>query len=147
MKAKRIVAFLVLVCILLLCTACGCAKKDIEPVPSKAPEQTQAPDATSASPASADTAATAKTDDKKASAPAPTPVPESKNKEVVSDDKAPDKIFWLMSGENNLTYHLENCAQIKDKGAQEVSWEIVKTIGLRQCPECNPPQYEGYVNN
>ncbi|MBR5157431.1 MAG: hypothetical protein IKW59_06665 [Clostridia bacterium] len=146
MKAKRIIAFLVLACTLLLCTACGCAKKDVNSAPTEAPQQTQETvDATPSASAQADNAENDKTEDKKA--PAPTPVPESKNKEVVSDDKAPDKIFWLMSGENNLTYHLENCAQIKDKGAQEVSWEIVKTIGLRQCPECNPPQYEGYVNN
>ena len=146
MKAKRIIASLVLVCSLLLCTACGCAKKDAASAPAKAPAQTQeTTDATPTASASVENAENPKTDDKKTSA--PTPVPESKNKEVVSDDNAPDKIFWLMSGENNLTYHLENCAQIKDKGAQDVSWEIVKTIGLRQCPECNPPQYEGYVNN
>lgn len=145
MKAKRIIAFLVLVSALLLCTACGCAKKDIESTPTKAPEQTQEAAETPVASASSESNESIKTDDKKASA--PTPVPESKNKEVVSDDKAPDKIYWLMTGENNLTYHLENCAQIKDKGAQEVNWEIVKTIGLRQCPECNPPQYEGYVNN
>ncbi len=146
MKAKRIIAILALVGSLLLCTACGCAKKDVESAPTQAPEQTQdTAVATPTASASAENAESTKTDDKKTSA--PTPVPASKNKEVVSDDKAPDKIFWLMSGENNLTYHLENCAQIKDKGAQEVNWEIVKTIGLRQCPECNPPQYEGYVDN
>ncbi len=141
MKIKKIISSVILVCCLFLCTACGCSKKDTKPVVSQAPasEQTISPSA------SAPVENTTDNNDKKTSV--PTPVPESSNKEVVSDDKAPDKIFWLMSGDNNLTYHLENCAQIKDKGAQEVSWEIVKTIGLRQCPECNPPQYEGYVNN
>lgn len=143
MKMKRIITSVILVSCLFLCTACGCAKKGTEAAPSPSPanEQTAAPSESAPS----EETATPEAAGKKTSA--PTPVPASSNKEVVSDNEAPDKIYWLMSGDNNLTYHLENCAQIKDKGAQEVSWEMVKTIGLRQCPECNPPQYEGYVDN
>ena len=75
-----------------------------------------------------------------------TPVPPSSNKEVVTDDDAPVEIYWLKDSSDNLTYHLENCEQVKGDTAQKISWILVKTIGLRQCPECNPPQYVGYVD-
>ena len=73
---------------------------------------------------------------------APAPVAPSSNKTVVSEKDAP-KVFWAM----DIVYHLENCSELSGKEAQEVPWSMVKEIGLRQCPVCNPPQYEQYVES
>lgn len=77
------------------------------------------------------------------------PLPEeSENKEVVSDDNAP-KVFVAVDAENEedrITYHLEGCKHLKDGEPMEVAWEYVKLIGFWQCPDCNPPRYEGYLN-
>ncbi len=64
----------------------------------------------------------------------------SSNKEVVTEKTAP-KIFWAM----DIAYHLENCQAISGVDAKEIPWSMVQEIGLRQCPECNPPRYEDYV--
>ena len=72
----------------------------------------------------------------------------SKNKEVVTSDKAPEVVI-IMGADNsvdNMTYHLKKCKTLKGKTTQDVSWEIVQTVGFWQCPECNPPRYEDYKN-
>lgn len=141
MKTKKLILITLTAAALCVCTACGCSKK--EPVQSASASASVAPASAkpeasaSAAPSAAGAAGSA----------APTPVPPSSNKEVVADDKAPKEIYWLVTDSgNNLTYHLKNCPQISGKDAQKVGWDIVKSIGLRQCPECNPPQYEGYVD-
>ncbi|MBR5236318.1 MAG: hypothetical protein IKW06_02970 [Clostridia bacterium] len=68
------------------------------------------------------------------------PLAPSSNKEVVTDEEAPE-VFWAM----DTAYHLENCPELLDVQYSSVSWDMVKQIQLRQCPFCNPPQYEGYV--
>ena len=73
---------------------------------------------------------------------APTPVAPSSNKTIVSEEDAP-KVFWAM----DIVYHLENCSDLSGRESQEVPWSMVKEIGLRQCPVCNPPQYEQYVES
>ncbi len=70
------------------------------------------------------------------------PLAPSNNKEVVTEEKAP-KVYWAM----DIAYHLENCKALAGANPQEVPWSLVKEIGLRQCPECNPPRYEGYVES
>ena len=141
MKAKKIVLLVLAAAALCLCTACGCSKKDSAPSASAAVGAAPSPAAPAASASTAPTAAGT------AAASAPTPVPPSSNKEVVTDEKAPKEIYWLVTDPgNNLTYHLKDCPQISGKDAQKIGWDVVKSIGLRQCPECNPPQYEGYVD-
>lgn len=141
MKAKKIVLLVLAAAALCVCTACGCSKKDSAPSASAAVGAAPSPAAPAASASTAPTAAGT------ATASAPTPVPPSSNKEVVTDEKAPKEIYWLVTDPgNNLTYHLKDCPQISGKDAQKIGWDVVKSIGLRQCPECNPPQYEGYVD-
>jgi len=82
-----------------------------------------------------------------------TPAPEltqpapSTNKEVVTEEEAPD-VYLVMGGDDNaasISYHLEGCKLLEGGESQKIAWEMVKTLGFRQCPECNPPQYEEYV--
>lgn len=70
----------------------------------------------------------------------------SENKEVVTEEKAPD-VYLVMNSENNaanISYHLKGCKLLEGGESQKIAWEMVKTLGFHQCPECNPPRYEGY---
>ncbi len=71
----------------------------------------------------------------------------SKNKEVVTEDDAPDVYLVIDSDDNvaSISYHLKECSLLKGGESQKIAWEMVKTLGFRQCPKCNPPQYEGYI--
>ena len=122
-----------------LLAGCSCAKKAGEQ-PAAVPSASAAPSA-----AAAENSA-APEENKAGSTPAPTLAP-SVNKEVAIDKSAP-KVFWCIDAEGsmNTAYHLDGCSGLEGKKAQEVSWEMVKSIGLRQCPVCNPPRYEGYVD-
>ncbi len=107
-----------------------------EPVESETPDESPAP-VESSKPA------------KKPSGDVPsaaTPAP-STNKEVVTEDKAPDVYLVVDSDDNavKISYHLKDCSLLKDKQPQKISWEIIQTLGFRQCPKCNPPQYQGYI--
>lgn len=126
---KSLLIFAVLVCLLFT----GCAKKQQAGNPESPVSQSnvQAPPEQNTE-AGAD-------ENKQESTPA-APLAPSKNTEVVTDEKAP-KVYWAM----DIAYHLENCNTLEDAEPQEVPWSLVKEIGLRQCPECNPPRYEGYV--
>ena len=64
----------------------------------------------------------------------------STNQAIVTEEEAP-KVYWTM----DIAYHLANCKTLSGQEPKEASWSLVKEIGLRQCPECNPPRYEGYV--
>lgn len=110
---------ILMVCVLMLMLLCGCGKQQ--------EEQTL--------PEPSETSSTATEAPVTATAPAP-----SSNETVVTDDEAP-KVYWLM----DTAYHLENCEELSGLTPQEVPWAVVKEIGLRQCPRCNPPRYEGYV--
>ena len=71
------------------------------------------------------------------------PLSQSPNKTVATEEDAP-KIFW----KSDIAYHLENCPTLKEGvvfEGHEIPWSMVKEIGLRQCPVCNPPRYKGYV--
>lgn len=75
------------------------------------------------------------------------PVAPSSNTEVVTSENAP-AVFIILNSEDstdNITYHLEGCEKLEGKDSQQVSWEMIQTIGYHQCPVCNPPRYEGYV--
>ena len=75
-------------------------------------------------------------------------VPEpSDNKEVVTAEEAPDIYLILNSDDNaaSISYHLKNCKLLSGAEAQKVAWEMIETLGFRQCPECNPPRYENYI--
>ena len=65
----------------------------------------------------------------------------STNKEVVTEQNAPT-VYWTM----DVAYHLENCPELSKKENTKVTWKMVKEVGLRQCPICNPPQYEDYID-
>ncbi len=65
----------------------------------------------------------------------------STNKEVVTEADAP-KVYWTM----DIAYHLETCPELSEKDNTLVTWQMVKDVGLRQCPVCNPPQYEDYID-
>ena len=77
---------------------------------------------------------------------AATPAP-STNKEVVTEDSAPDVYLVIDSDDNaaSISYHLKDCSLLGGGQSQKVAWEMIKTLGFRQCPKCNPPQYEGYI--
>lgn len=77
---------------------------------------------------------------------AATPAP-STNKEVLTEDNAPDVYLVVDSDDNaaSISYHLKGCSLLGGGESQKVAWEMIKTLGFRQCPKCNPPQYEGYI--
>jgi len=71
----------------------------------------------------------------------------SDNKEVVTAENAPD-VYLVMGGDDNavsISYHLKGCKHLSGVESQQINWDMVKTLGFRQCPECNPPRYEGYI--
>lgn len=76
------------------------------------------------------------------STPKPTLAPSSNKTVIKNDDEAPT-VYWAV----DISYHLKGCPELEGKDVSEVSWAMVKEIGLRQCPVCNPPQYENYVEN
>ncbi len=129
-------------------TGCGGAKQED---PTKGDPSTEAVAPTSeneAAPAEGETAPAEENSTPAESKPAPEKPAVSENKEVVKKEQAP-KVFLIQnpdSGTDTLTYHLENCTLGEGKEMQEVSWEMVQTIGFWQCPTCNPPRYEDYKN-
>ncbi len=151
--------FLCLVLALVLATSvfAACGKKDDvdepqksadtnqaqieEPVESETPDESPAP-VESSTPSTSKPAKKPASDVPSAATPAP-----SSNKEVVTEDSAPDVYLVIDSDDNavKISYHLKDCSLLKDKQPQKVAWEMVKTLGFRQCPKCNPPQYEGYI--
>ena len=44
-----------------------------------------------------------------------------------------------------ISYHLDGCTATKGLTVQEIDWDMVKTLGFRQCQQCKPPKYEGYI--
>lgn len=66
----------------------------------------------------------------------------STNKTVVTAETAPD-IYW----DYTIAYHLKGCEAMQVKKPEKISWALVQEIALRQCPVCNPPQYENYIEN
>ncbi len=64
------------------------------------------------------------------------------DEEVVTKENAPE-VFWA----KDITYHLKGCSELEGKEVVQIPWEMVEQIMLRQCPVCNPPKYENYVEN
>ena len=123
---------LTMLCVLLLffCSACG-AKKQVS--------QNENPSVAT------ETSKTTNNEGSSSEVLSPTPVATlapSDNKEVVTAETAP-AVYWAMEE----AYHLENCSELKGKEYEQVSWETVEMIGLRQCPVCDPPRYESYIEN
>lgn len=75
-------------------------------------------------------------------------VPETAtNKEVATAETAPDVYIASGSKDNavNISYHLKDCSLIEGLTINKMPWDSVKELGFWQCPNCNPPRYEGYV--
>ena len=75
------------------------------------------------------------------------PLKTSENKEVATTETAPEVFIIEDGGDNNarICYHLENCKTLQGTKHQKVTWEFIEMLQFRQCPECNPPRYAGYV--
>lgn len=85
-------------------------------------------------------------------APANTPKKEesnSSNNQTITDfSNAPD-VYLISSGGNDadsISYHLKGCSALSGSEYQKITWEMVQTLGFRQCTKCNPPKYEGYID-
>ncbi len=115
-------------------TACGCAKNTDA---NKSATPTVSTDA----PAPTETIETPEQNAQTSNSKTPAI---SENKDVITESTAP-KVF-VRSYMEDLSYHLEGCANLAGKDCMEISWDVVQTIGLWQCPVCNPPRYEGYQN-
>lgn len=78
--------------------------------------------------------------------PANVPAP-STNEEVATEETAPAVYLAINSTDNavSISYHLKDCSLTKGLAVQQIAWESVKALGFRQCPDCNPPRYEGYI--
>lgn len=77
----------------------------------------------------------------------PASVPEeATNEEVVTSDTAPD-VYLVVDGDESLDiyYHLKDCSLLSGLTTQQIPWTMVEALEFRQCPNCNPPRYEGYV--
>ncbi|MBR6729136.1 MAG: hypothetical protein IKL80_03150 [Clostridia bacterium] len=125
---KNTITFLLVVMCLL--SLVGCGKKhenQAEPTPS----------AVSATGAPIDQEETEPAEKKESTA---TLAP-STNKTVVTKEEAPE-VYW----DFGIAYHLKDCKEMSEQ-AQLVNWELVEQVALRQCPVCNPPQYENYIEN
>lgn len=138
---KYLKRFITLSVIIMLAAGASACSKKLAPNAntSASPSATEA---VSASPSAEPTEAAAGSAAVNASAAPATPVPPSSNKTVVKDDEAPE-IYWPTSA--GAAYHLKDCPELDGVETQKISWELVKMVGLRQCPVCNPPRYEGYV--
>lgn len=57
-------------------------------------------------------------------------------------------VYLAMDATDNdvkISYHLDGCSAIKGFTVQEIDWDMVKALGFRQCQQCKPPKYEGYI--
>lgn len=141
---KLIFSTLSLLLVVSLVSGCGCAKKtdnSYDAAPSaEVPAANDAKSTDAEEPAENKDTQEAEPDTKRPAV--------SENKEVVKAANAPKVLMIQNSDSNmdNITYHLESCALLEGKDAQEVSWELIQMVGFWQCPECNPPRYEDYKN-
>ena len=113
-----------------------------EPIENDTPDETPSPVESNKTNSGKKPAKKPTSDIPSAAVPAP-----STNKEVVTEDSAPD-VYLIVDSDNNaasISYHLKDCSLLKGGESQKVAWEMIKTLGFRQCPKCNPPQYEGYI--
>ena len=71
-----------------------------------------------------------------------------------SDDITPTTgnntpVFYIATNaktdEESILYHTKDCSLLVSEETEQISQEIVKTIGLRQCSKCKPEKYEGYI--
>lgn len=113
-----------------------------EPVESEEPIESEPP-AESSNPAPAKKPAKKPANNVPSAA---TPAP-SINKEVVTESEAPEVYLAVGSDDNatSISYHLKDCKLISGTESHKVAWAMIKELGFRQCPKCNPPRYEGYI--
>lgn len=119
--------FLVILCVMLL-VMCGCGNHKADTQPTESPVASETP-----------------TETPQESSTTPTPIQSlepSTNKEVVKDETKAPEVYWTM----DVAYHLSDCPELENKDNTLVTWQMVKDIGLRQCPKCNPPQYVDYID-
>lgn len=129
--------------VVLTFTACGC-EKNTDAKESATP--TVSTDVPSPAEAGATSEPTTDKNTEQNAQPSNPKIPAiSENKDVALESTAP-KVFVIMPDMEDLSYHLEGCANLVGKNYREMPWEIVQSIGLWQCPACNPPRYEGYQN-
>ena len=121
---KRVIS--VILCLMLM-ILCGCSK--VDEVETKEPSATETQQQTEQNEGDSGEVTPVQT------------LEPSKNKEVVTEAEAPT-VYWTM----DIAYHLENCPELSNKDNTKVTWQMVKEVGLRQCPVCNPPQYEDYID-
>ena len=151
---KKLSLVLVLVLTLSVFAACGKNSDTNEPDKTGEPNNTQVEEPTGnntpdETPSHAENDNNSSKTDKKTTSDVPSaavPAP-SDNKDVVTEDNAPD-VYLVIDSEDNaasVSYHLKGCNLLKDGESQKIAWEMIKTLGFRQCPQCNPPQYKGYI--
>lgn len=139
---KKLLSIL-LVCILALSVFAACGKKDEiktneEPAANFQEDVKNEPEVSNNE---------EKTEEPKKEEVSYTPVKPSENTEVVTAKTAPEVYIISSGGTDNahLCYHLESCKLLNGTENQKVTWEMIEMIQFRQCPECNPPRYEDYV--
>ncbi len=152
---------LILVLILTLGVMAGCGKEKAQETPDTNEAAvaeipvTETPDANEAP--SDETTVTEAPEDNSEAQPKKTPAKDSNstqtpapstNEEVIKEDADAPEVYIITKGGNNaesISYHLKDCPLLSGKEYQMMGWEMVRTLGFRQCPSCNPPRYEGYI--
>ena len=134
---KKLVSIILALMVVFSVVACGNAKNTDADKSAEPTASTEAPaeNIQSSQPGTDDDAQV--TDSKKPQI--------SENKTVISETSAP-KVYVIMPDMGDMCYHLENCTNLAGKETREFAWDVVQSIGLWQCPVCNPPRYEGYKN-
>ena len=140
---KKLLSIL-LVCVLSVSLFVACGEKDDVKEESNVLTQEESQETPEV-----DNGAEKSEEPKKAEKPKKTekPLAVSENKDVATKDTAPEIHIISNGGANNarICYHLKDCKLLNGTEHQKVTWEMIEMIQFRQCPECNPPRYENYV--
>lgn len=124
---KRIFAILTLTAVLL--SICACAKTD-DTIKDADPSQavSEATDDANTEVNDAFAEDTQKQEENDADA----PENQNSNSQV--------KVYWATKDRDSsdVAYHTKDCELIKDKDPEELSWEIINTLGMPECEKCNP---------
>lgn len=64
-----------------------------------------------------------------------------------SQDPNADGEFYISLGDSSesIYYHTKDCSTLSGKEKQQLTWEMIKSLGFRQCETCKPPKYDGYI--
>ena len=143
---KKLLSVL-LVCVLSVSLFVACGEKDEVKEEYNILTQEESKDAPEVDNGTEDVEEPKKAETPKKSEKAEKPLATSENKDVVTKDTAPEIHIISNGGTNNarICYHLKDCKLLSGTEHQKVTWEMIEMIQFRQCPECNPPRYENYV--